>query len=197
MPINVWDYLREYDELRDEILAAVDRVFRSGRLVLGQEGVKFEREMAAYLGVAGGVGVNSGTDAIYIALACAGGEGRRRGHHRAEYGRADGFGDPHARRQAGLRRHARRRFPDGCRAGRGGDYAADQGDHSGAPVRPMRRSRSADGDRRAARAEGDGGLRAVAGRALQEPPVGQRRSRLVVLVLPDQGARAPMATAAW
>jgi len=41
MPINVWDYLREYDELRDEILAAVDRVFRSGRLVLGQEGVKF------------------------------------------------------------------------------------------------------------------------------------------------------------
>jgi len=72
MPINVWDYLREYDELRDEILAAVDRVFRSGRLVLGQEGVKFEREMAGYLGVAGGVGVNSGTDAIYIALASLG-----------------------------------------------------------------------------------------------------------------------------
>jgi dTDP-3-amino-2,3,6-trideoxy-4-keto-D-glucose/dTDP-3-amino-3,4,6-trideoxy-alpha-D-glucose/dTDP-2,6-dideoxy-D-kanosamine transaminase len=72
MPINVWDYLREYDELRDEILATVDRVFRSGRLILGQEGVKFEREMAAYLGVAGGVGVNSGTDAIYIALAALG-----------------------------------------------------------------------------------------------------------------------------
>src|SRR5256885_17219566 len=72
MPISVWDYLREYDELRDEILATVDRVFRSGRLVLGQEGVKFEREMAVYLGVAGGVGVNSGTDAIYIALASLG-----------------------------------------------------------------------------------------------------------------------------
>src|SRR4051812_17005411 len=72
MSINVWDYLREYDELRDEILAAVDRVFRSGRLVLGQEGVKFEREMAGYLGLAGGVGVNSGTDAIYIALAALG-----------------------------------------------------------------------------------------------------------------------------
>ena len=72
MPINVWDYLREYDELRDEILATVDRVFRSGRLILGQEGVKFEREMAAYLGVADGVGVNSGTDAIYIALAALG-----------------------------------------------------------------------------------------------------------------------------
>jgi aminotransferase EvaB len=72
MPINVWDYLREYDELRDDILAAVDRVFRSGRLVLGQEGIKFEKEMAACLGVAGGVGVNSGTDAIYIALASLG-----------------------------------------------------------------------------------------------------------------------------
>src|ERR1700704_5728034 len=72
MPINVWDYLREYDELRDEILATVDRVFRSGRLVLGQEGIKFEQEMAAYLGVNGGVGVNSGTDAIYIALAALG-----------------------------------------------------------------------------------------------------------------------------
>lgn len=72
MPINVWDYLREYDELRDEILATVDRVFRSGRLILGQEGAKFEREMADYLGTAGGVGVNSGTDAIYIALAALG-----------------------------------------------------------------------------------------------------------------------------
>src|SRR3954470_12730057 len=67
-----WDYRREYDELREQILAAVDRVFKSGQLILGPEGVKFEREMATYLGVAGGVGVNSGTDAIYIALASLG-----------------------------------------------------------------------------------------------------------------------------
>src|ERR1700722_847018 len=72
MPINVWDYLREYDELREQILAEVDRVFRSGRLILGQEGIRFEREMATFLGVTGGVGVNSGTDAIYIALAALG-----------------------------------------------------------------------------------------------------------------------------
>jgi aminotransferase EvaB len=67
-----WDYRREYDELRDEILAAVDRVFKSGKLILGPEGIAFERDMAAYVGVKGGVGVNSGTDAIYIALAAAG-----------------------------------------------------------------------------------------------------------------------------
>jgi aminotransferase EvaB len=72
MPPPFWDYLREYDELRDEILAAVDRVFRSGHLIRGPEGVAFERQMAAYVGVAGGVGVNSGTDAIYIALAALG-----------------------------------------------------------------------------------------------------------------------------
>ena len=59
-----WDYRREYDELRDEILAAVDRVFKSGELILGPEGIAFEREMASYVGVTGGVGVNSGTDAI-------------------------------------------------------------------------------------------------------------------------------------
>src|SRR5437868_1199830 len=67
-----WDYRREYDELRDEILAAVDRVFKSGQLILGPEGITFERDMAAYVGVSGGVGVNSGTDAIFIALAAAG-----------------------------------------------------------------------------------------------------------------------------
>lgn len=70
--INVWDYLREYEELREDILAAVDRVFRSGRLVLGEAGAAFEREMAAAVGVCGGVGVNSGTDAITIALAACG-----------------------------------------------------------------------------------------------------------------------------
>ena len=67
-----WDYRREYEELRDEILGAVDRVFKSGKLILGPEGAAFERDMAAYVGVKGGVGVNSGTDAIYIALAAAG-----------------------------------------------------------------------------------------------------------------------------
>jgi aminotransferase EvaB len=67
-----WDYRREYHELRDEILEAVDRVFKSGQLILGKEGIAFEQKMAAYAGVAGGVGVNSGTDAICIALAAVG-----------------------------------------------------------------------------------------------------------------------------
>lgn len=71
-PIPIWSYLEEYQELREDILAACDRVFQSGRLIFGEEGKAFESEMAQFTGVAGGVGVNSGTDAIMIALAALG-----------------------------------------------------------------------------------------------------------------------------
>lgn len=66
--LNVWDYLCEYSEMRDDILAAVDRVFSSGQLILGEHVANFEREFAAYIGTAGGVGVNSGTDALHLGL---------------------------------------------------------------------------------------------------------------------------------
>lgn len=71
-PVPIWSYLEEYRELREDILAACDRVFQSGRLIFGEEGKAFEREMAEFTGVTGGVGVNSGTDAIMIALAALG-----------------------------------------------------------------------------------------------------------------------------
>lgn len=71
-PIPVWSYNEEYKELRDQILEACDRVFKSGVLLRGEEGKAFERAMADTTGVSGGVGVNSGTDAIYIALASVG-----------------------------------------------------------------------------------------------------------------------------
>lgn len=71
-PIPSWSYLAEYEELREQVLAACDRVFRSGRLILGEEGKAFEAELAASAGARGGVGVNSGTDAIVIALGALG-----------------------------------------------------------------------------------------------------------------------------
>src|SRR3954464_3368517 len=71
-PIPVWSYEAEYRELRDEILAACDRVFKSGRLIFGEEGKLLERAIADRLGVRGGVGVNSGTDALMIGLAALG-----------------------------------------------------------------------------------------------------------------------------
>ncbi|MPZ16112.1 MAG: aminotransferase class V-fold PLP-dependent enzyme [Chloroflexi bacterium] len=68
MPIPVWDYRGEYAVERETILEAVERVFRSGRLILGGEVRAFEQRFADYCGLRFGVGVNSGTDALFIAL---------------------------------------------------------------------------------------------------------------------------------
>lgn len=71
--INVWDYQQEYAALRDEILDAVDRVFKSGRLILGAEVTAFEAALAGSVSSSAmGVGVNSGTDALFIALKALG-----------------------------------------------------------------------------------------------------------------------------
>ena len=42
MTIKVWDYIEEYKVERDEILAAVDSVFQSGVLILGNSVKSFE-----------------------------------------------------------------------------------------------------------------------------------------------------------
>jgi len=53
---------------QQEINEAVRCVLESGWYILGREVAAFEEEFAAYCGVAGCVGVNSGTDALYLAL---------------------------------------------------------------------------------------------------------------------------------
>src|SRR5688572_24182692 len=68
MPIQVWDYRAEYEIEKDEITAAIERVFRSGRLILGAEVRAFEEAFAAYAGVGRGVGANSGADALFLGL---------------------------------------------------------------------------------------------------------------------------------
>lgn len=70
--IRYWNYLEEYAAHRDEYLRAVDGVFSSGRLILGQQVTSFEQSFAAYCGVAAAVGVNSCTDAIFLALKALG-----------------------------------------------------------------------------------------------------------------------------
>lgn len=72
MAIQVWDYSAEYEEERPDVLAAVDQVMRSGRLILGESVRSLEQELAAYCGVGYGVGVNSGTDALMLALRALG-----------------------------------------------------------------------------------------------------------------------------
>jgi dTDP-4-amino-4,6-dideoxygalactose transaminase len=71
-PINMVDPAGEYRALKDEIDAAVGRVLASGRYVLGPEGEALEKELAAYTGAQHAAGVNSGTDALHLALVAAG-----------------------------------------------------------------------------------------------------------------------------
>lgn len=67
--IKTFDYLEQYENIREEVLSAVDRVLRSGRLILGPEVENFEKEFTVFLGGKGDcVGVNSGTDALLVAL---------------------------------------------------------------------------------------------------------------------------------
>jgi aminotransferase EvaB len=68
MPIKFWDYRKEYEAERDDILDGVEKVFLSGSLILGPSVKAFEESFADYCGVAYGVGVNSGTDALMLAL---------------------------------------------------------------------------------------------------------------------------------
>lgn len=66
----------QYISYKDEIDAALARVFNGERYILGEEVSCFETEFAAYCGASHGVGVNSGTDALTIALMAMGiGEG--------------------------------------------------------------------------------------------------------------------------
>lgn len=70
--IPVLDLAPEIDALWPELSAAFERVMRSGTFILGPEAEAFEREVAGYLGVAHAVGVNSGTDALVLALRALG-----------------------------------------------------------------------------------------------------------------------------
>lgn len=66
--IPIIDLAAEYRELKSELQPAVNAILESGRFILGPEGEAFERELAAFHGVPGAVGVNSGTDALVLAL---------------------------------------------------------------------------------------------------------------------------------
>lgn len=72
MPIQVWDYRREMEAEREEILGAVNKVLDSGRLILGASVRAFEEAFAAYCEAKHGIGVNSGTDALFLGLKALG-----------------------------------------------------------------------------------------------------------------------------
>jgi dTDP-4-amino-4,6-dideoxygalactose transaminase len=63
---------RQYEAIKDEVHAAIDRVLSSQHFIGGPELEQFEAEAARFLGVSAVVGCASGTDALWLALQAAG-----------------------------------------------------------------------------------------------------------------------------
>lgn len=72
MSIKVWNYLEEYEAEREDILEGIEKVFRSGRLILGESVKNFEVAFASYCQVKHGVGVDNATNGIFLALKALG-----------------------------------------------------------------------------------------------------------------------------
>src|SRR5258708_17651600 len=66
------DLAKQYTNLRTELVAATDRVFGSLDFIQGSETAAFEREFAAFCGVAHAIACGNGTDALELALSASG-----------------------------------------------------------------------------------------------------------------------------
>lgn len=72
MKVPYFDLKAQYDGLRGEMAAALDRVCRNAAFILGEEVTKFEEEFAAYCEAKHCVALNSGTSALHLALLALG-----------------------------------------------------------------------------------------------------------------------------
>lgn len=68
--VQFGDLQSHYTTYKKDIDSAVSRVLESGYFILGPELSAFEKSFAQYLGSYDVAGCGSGTDAIYLALAC-------------------------------------------------------------------------------------------------------------------------------
>lgn len=72
MRIPILDLTKQYQSIRSEIDAAIQRVVASGHFILGPEVEALEQEIAALCGVKHAIGVASGTDALLLSLRALG-----------------------------------------------------------------------------------------------------------------------------
>lgn len=76
MKVPLLDLVAQHQTIRDEVMAAVTRVFDSQQFVMGAEVAEFEREVGAYCKAKHAIGCASGSDALLLALMALGvGEG--------------------------------------------------------------------------------------------------------------------------
>ena len=66
--VPILDLKPEYESLKGDLQKAINRVVESGQFIMGPDVKAFEAEVAQYLGVKHAIGVNSGTDALFIGL---------------------------------------------------------------------------------------------------------------------------------
>lgn len=69
--VPLLDLHRQFADIREEVLDAVERVCSSQQFILGAEVEALESEIAAYTGADAAVGCASGTDALWLALLAA------------------------------------------------------------------------------------------------------------------------------
>jgi len=72
MQVPYVDLARQHAAVKDRLMDAVGRVIDHGQFILGKEVELFERRFAELCGVRYAVGVNSGTDALILALLALG-----------------------------------------------------------------------------------------------------------------------------
>lgn len=70
--VPMLDLSRQYGTIRDEVLAAIERVCASQKFILGAEVEALEGELAALTGATEAVACASGTDALWLALTAVG-----------------------------------------------------------------------------------------------------------------------------
>jgi dTDP-4-amino-4,6-dideoxygalactose transaminase len=66
------DFKREFAEIGDKVADTMLSVQKSGRFILYENVKQFEKEFSSYVGVRYGIGVNSGSDALYLAVKALG-----------------------------------------------------------------------------------------------------------------------------
>jgi dTDP-4-amino-4,6-dideoxygalactose transaminase len=72
MKVGFYGHVRQYHGIKSEIDAQLQAVMESGEYVMGPTLARFEKELASYMGLKSAVGVNSGTDAIWLVLLAMG-----------------------------------------------------------------------------------------------------------------------------
>lgn len=70
--VGFYGHVRQYHGLKNEIDAAIHEVLESGSYVMGPRLKQFETELASYCNTKEAVGVNSGTDALWLAFMALG-----------------------------------------------------------------------------------------------------------------------------